>query len=83
MITRRESLSQALDELEAGSLAGVSTVIVSQRWWDALGLVERNTYRKRAGRAGVELRADSAMSTHFVELRGGEEGPPLSTERRT
>jgi hypothetical protein len=83
MIIRRQSLSQALEELEAGSLAGVSTLIVSRRWWDALPVAERNTYRKRAGRAGVELRSDSEMSAHFVEIRGGDSGPPLSTERPT
>jgi hypothetical protein len=81
MITRRESLAQALEDLEAGKLAGVSTVVVSRRWWDALSLRERSTFRARAGRAGVDLRADTAMSGHFVEARGGDEGPPLSTER--
>jgi hypothetical protein len=80
MIIRRTSLSQALAELESGRLAGVSTLIVSQRWWDALSVKERNTFRTRAGEAGVELRVDSAMSGHFIEARGGESGPPLSTE---
>jgi hypothetical protein len=82
MIIRRTSLLQALEELESGTMAGVSTLIVSRPWWDALSLMERNTFRARAGQAGVELRADSAMSGHFVEARGGESGPPLSTERR-
>jgi hypothetical protein len=81
MIVRRTSLSQALDELEAGTLPGVSTLIVSRRWWDGLSLAERGTYRTRARQAGVDLRADSIMSEHFVEARGGESGPPLSTER--
>jgi hypothetical protein len=82
MIIRRTSLSQALEELEAGTLAGVSALIVSRRWWDDLSLQERNTFRTRAGQAGVELHADDAMSGHFVEGRGGDSGPPLSTERR-
>ena len=81
MISRRTSLSQALDELESGRLTGVSTLVVSRLWWDALPLRERNAYRKRAGRVGVELHADTAMSTHFVEVRDGSGGPPLSTER--
>ena len=81
MIVRRESLTQALDDLEAGRLAGVSTLIVSRRWWDALSLRDRSTFRARAGRAGVSLRADTAMSGHFVEARDGDDGPPLSTER--
>ena len=82
MIIRRTSLSQALEELESGTLAGVSTLIVSRLWWDGLSLGERTTFRTRANQARVELRADSAMSGHFVEARGGESGPPLSTERR-
>ncbi len=81
MITRRESLTQALDDLDAGRLAGVSTVVVSRRWWDSLPLRERSTFRMRAEQAGVSLRADSAMSAHFVEVRDSEDGPPLSTER--
>jgi len=81
MITRRESLAQALDDLEAGTLVGVSTLVVSRRWWDGLSLRERRAFRKRAGKAGVALRADSAMSAHFVEARDGDAGPPLSTER--
>jgi hypothetical protein len=81
MILRRESLTQALDDLEAGKLAGISTLIVSRRWWDTLSLRERSTFRARASRAGVTLRADSAMSGHFVEARDGDAGPPLSTER--
>jgi hypothetical protein len=81
MITRRESLAQALDDVEAGTLVGVSTVVVSRGWWDALSMRERKTFRARARRAGVALRADTALSTHFVEARGGDAGPPLSTER--
>ena len=82
MITQRESLTQALAELEAGTLAGVSTLVVSRHWWDGLSMPERNAFRQRADRAGVELRADSAMSNHFVEARGTDAGPPLSTERK-
>ena len=82
MITRRESLAQALDDVEAGTVTGVSTLVVSRSWWDALSLRERRAFRTRAGRAGVTLRADTAMSVHFVELRDGDGGPPLSTERR-
>jgi hypothetical protein len=80
MITRHASLSQALEELEAGTLRGVSTVVVSRGWWDRLSAQERSTYRVRARRAGIELRADSAMSSHYVEARGSDSGP-LSTER--
>jgi hypothetical protein len=80
MITRRDTLEQALDSLETGALTGASTIIVSQRWWDGLSPHEQGAYRSRAGRAGVELRVDEAISKHFVEIRGGDEGPPLSTE---
>ncbi|MDQ3949617.1 MAG: hypothetical protein M3282_04660 [Gemmatimonadota bacterium] len=82
MITRHASLSQALDELEAGTLNGVSTIIVSRDWWNRLSRQERSTYRVRARRAEVELRADSKISTHFVEAHGSDTGP-LSSERPT
>jgi hypothetical protein len=80
MITRHVSLSQALDEVEGGTLTGVSTVVVSRGWWDGLSRQERSTFRVRAKRAGIELRTDSAMSTHYVEAHGKDTGP-LSTER--
>ena len=83
MIIRRPSLSQALQELESGTLAGVSTLVVGLNWWNELSLKERSSFRKRATKAGVELRSDSKMSGHFIELRGGDSGPPLSSERRT
>jgi hypothetical protein len=80
MITRHPSLSQALEELESGTLKGVSTVVVSRAWWDHLSRQERGSYRVRARRAEVELRADSQMSPHYVEAHGNDTGP-LSTER--
>ncbi len=79
MIVRRTSLSQALDEIESGALAA-RTVVVSRRFWDALSQAEQDGYRGRAARAGVELRADEVLSSHFVEVRQSEEEPPLSTE---
>jgi hypothetical protein len=80
MIVRRDSLTQALSQLEAEKLAGVSIIVVSRAWWDGLSANEQSVYRSRAARAGVELRVDEAISSHFVEVRGGDEGPPLSTE---
>jgi hypothetical protein len=80
MIARRDTLSQALDELEAGALAGASIIVVSRHAWDALSAHEREAYLTRAERIGIELSADEAMSSHFVELRGGDDAPPLSTE---
>jgi hypothetical protein len=80
MITRHRSLSRALDQVEAGALTGVSTVVVSRRWWSQLSVRERSTYRLRARQAGIELRTDSAMSTHYVEAQGSDIRP-LSTER--
>jgi hypothetical protein len=79
MIVRRDSLTQALGEVETRTLAGVSTIVVSRRWWDGLSPNEQGEYRSRAARASVELRVDEAISRHFVEIRGGEEDP-LSTE---
>jgi hypothetical protein len=82
MITRHDSLSQVLDQLEAGTLTGVSTLVVSRRWWDRLSMKDRSTFRVRAERVGIELRSDTAMSGHYVEARGRDSGP-LSTERPT
>jgi hypothetical protein len=81
MVIRRDTLEQALGEIEAHALTGVSTVVVNRHWWDALSARERYAYRERAERAAVELRADDSLSRHFVEVRGGDEGPPLSSER--
>lgn len=80
MITRRETLAQALRDLEARVLTGASTIVVSRHWWDSLSSNEQSAYRSRAGRAGIDLRVDEAISSHFVEIRGEDEGPPLSTE---
>jgi hypothetical protein len=81
MIARRDSLEQALEDVESGKLTRVSTIVVNLQWWKALAVSAQEGYRRRADRAGVEVRADNALSAHFVEVRGGEEGPPLSTER--
>jgi len=83
MIVRRDTLAQALDELETGALTGASVVVVSRAWWEALSAGERDAYRTRAGQAGIALRADDAMTSHFVEVRGGSTEPPLSTEHPT
>jgi hypothetical protein len=80
MIARRDTLEQALGEVESRALTGVSTIVVSRPWWDGLSIKEQSGYRSRAARAEVELRVDEALSSHFVEVRGGEEGPPLLTE---
>jgi hypothetical protein len=85
MMQRRTSLDEALRDLEAGTLSGVSRVIVSRGWWDALSSAERDRYHHRAVALGVTLSADDLISRHFVELvEGTDEGgaPPLSSERR-
>jgi hypothetical protein len=81
MIARCETLAQAFDQLEGGELVGASTIVVSRRSWDALSSNEQDIYRIRADRIGIELWADDAISSHFVEVRGGDDAPPLSTER--
>lgn len=80
MIALRDTLEQALGEVESRALTGVSTIVVSRPWWDGLSTNEQNGYRSRAERADVQLRVDEAISSHFVEIRGGDEGPPLMTE---
>ncbi len=80
MIVRRDSLELALGEVETRGLGGTATIVVSRTWWGGLSVGEQESYRRRAEHAAVELRIDEAISSHFVELRGGEDGPPLSTE---
>ena len=81
VITRRDSLEQAFHEIEAGRLTGVSTVVVNLQWWSDRSIAEQESYRVRADHAHVELVADEKLSSHYVEVRGTDEGPPLSTER--
>ncbi len=82
MITRRNSLEEALGEIEAERLTGASTIVVNLQWWTGLSVAEQEGYRLRADRAHIELIADDELSSHYVEVRGMDEGPPLSTERR-
>lgn len=81
MIFRRDSLEQALAEIEAQGLKEITTIVVNREWWDGLPAKDQVAYRLRAEHTGVQLRADAALSSHFVELRGPDDGPPLSTER--
>lgn len=81
MITRRNSLEEALREIEADRLTGVSTIVVNLQWWSGLSVAEQEAYRLRADRARIELVADDALSSHYVEIRSADDGPPLSTER--
>jgi hypothetical protein len=79
MIARRDTLEQALGDIEADTLAGASTIVVNLEWWNSLSVAEQEAYRHRADKARVELRADDTLSRHFVEVRGGDERP-VSTE---
>jgi hypothetical protein len=81
MIVRRDSLTQALSEVESQTLSGASIIVVSRPWWDSLSTREQSGFRSRAEQSAIELRLDQAISPHFVEVRGSDEGPPLSTER--
>ncbi len=80
MITRCDSLEQALGDIEADQLPGASTVVVNLLWWTGLSTAEQEAYRLRADRSRVELIADDAISSHYVEVRGSDDGPPLSSE---
>ena len=81
MITRRDNLDDALVGIEADRISGATTIVVSLQWWVGLSIAEQDEYRLRAARARVDLVADDALSSHYVEVRGVDEGPPLSTER--
>lgn len=81
LVVRRDTLEEALGEIEADRLTGASTIVVNLEWWTGLSVAEQEAYRLRADRAQIELSADDALSSHYVEVRGVDEGPPLSTER--
>jgi hypothetical protein len=81
MITRRTTLDEALGEIESGALLGVTTIVVNGQWWQHLASHAQSGFRNRCARIGVELRADGAISRHFVELATSRDDPPLSTER--
>ncbi len=82
MIVLRASLEAALADIEAGTIKGASTVVVSRSWWGQVAGREQDRLRERAAQAGLQLRVDDAMSGHFVEVRD-DVGPPLSTEHPT
>jgi hypothetical protein len=81
LITRLNDLEEALGEIEADRLSGATTIVVNLQWWTSLSVAEQEAYRLRADRAHIELVADDSLSSHYVEVRGVDEGPPLSTER--
>ena len=82
MIRRRTTLEEALGEIEAGELMGVTAIVVNLEWWQQLPNGKQSEFRKRCVRRGVDLRADEALSRHFVELASDRREPPLSTEHR-
>lgn len=82
MIKRRTTLEEALDEIESGILGGVTAIVVNLDWWQELSHKSQGDYRQRCSRSGLDLRADSALSRHFVELASDPGEPPLSTEQR-
>ena len=81
MITRHDSLDQALAAVETKTLHGVAMIVVSRQWWGGLAPREQEVYRQRAEHAGIALHADETLSSHYVEARGESDGPALSTEQ--
>jgi len=80
MIKRRTSLESALGEIEDGTTAGVSGVVVNRGWWQQLPADVQDGYHRRCAQLRIDLRVDDALSRHFVELASGSDDPPLSTE---
>jgi CheY-like chemotaxis protein len=79
---RRDSLDAALSQIEQGMLAGSSSIVFGREWWQQLPKPEQTAYRRRAKSAGVNLRSDSMLGNHFVEVRGkSRDEVGLSTER--
>ena len=82
VIMRRDSLDVALKEIEVGTLARCSSIIFGRQWWEALPETQRRAFRRRAKDARVNLRSDSMLGNHFVEVRGpARDDIGLSTER--
>ena len=81
MIVRHDNLGAALGEIEAERLVGASTIVVNLEWWMGLPVAQQEAYRVRADRARIGLAADARISSHYVEVRDTDDGPPLSTER--
>lgn len=82
MIRRRTTLDEALAEIETETLGGVTAIVVNGEWWQLLKSQEQSVFRQRCDKLGIVLRADSAISRHFVELASDSAEQPLSTERR-
>ena len=79
---RRDTLDAALLDIEGGRLSDTSTIVFSRQWWEQLSPPERKSYRSRAKGAHVNLRSDSMLGNHFVEVRGqARDAVGLSTER--
>jgi hypothetical protein len=81
VITRRDSLEEALGEIEADRLGGASTIIVNLQWWTGLSTAEQESYRLRSDRAQIALVADDRLASHYVEVRGVDEGHPARVSR--
>ena len=81
MITRRDNLESALGQIEAKQLVGATTIVVNLEWWSGLSAAQQEAYKLRADRARIGLVADAGISSHYVEIRGVDEGPPLTSER--
>lgn len=74
-ISRRETLDQALGEIERGDLRDAASIVFCVVWWKELTSAQRNGYRQRARRARVTLRSDRLMNRHFVEVRARSRSP--------
>jgi hypothetical protein len=81
VIRRRDSLQEALAEIEQGGLAGVLAVVVSRAWWDSVSSRDQRSYGRRCAERRIELRVDDRMCRHFVEVIDGPGERRLSTER--
>jgi hypothetical protein len=82
MIRRRTTLVEALKEIESGILEGVTAIVVNSDWWQVQSRQQQTEFRERCEAHGIQLRVDSEISRHFVELASYPSEPPLSTERR-
>lgn len=82
LIDRRDSLDQALGQVERGAISDVSCIVFGRSWWEGIPREHQRRFRQRARAIHVSLRSDSRMANHFVEVRRRERTDVgLSTER--
>jgi hypothetical protein len=80
MITRRDSLTNALRDVQQGALDGASAVVVNEDEWNGFSASAQRQHLDHAAKLGLAIRTDRRLGTHFVEVLHGPSDRPLSSE---